>query len=106
MNHAIHSDLAHAMIIGIGDIQIARRVDPNPVRRIHRRGSRGYTIGIEALFAIADHGGNDPAEVDLADQPCRSVADINVAGGIESDAYRTGKLRRACASVITDGAPS
>src|SRR4030095_14196858 len=85
-------DLADAVVLGVGDIDVARGIGLYVHRRVQAALRRRAAIAAEFRAAVARHGGDDSV-ADSANTMVAGVGDEQVAGWIERDA---GWLGKAC----------
>ena len=72
-------DFANPVVRGVGEIQIARRVQGNAHRAVHYGGGGRTVIAVVAGRSIAGHGGDDPRSgIDFADAIIPGIGDVDV----------------------------
>ena len=93
---AVGRDLADALILIIGDINIARSVERHAAREVELRAGGG-AIG-EAGGAVARDGAHDVVGADDADAVVARIRDVDPAAGVDGEAIGAAEARRgACA---------
>ncbi|NYF89820.1 hypothetical protein HDF08_001887 [Edaphobacter lichenicola] len=79
-------DLADAVVVGVGKVEIAGGVDGNARGRVDGSGEDGGPVAGVALRACAGDGGDETsAGIDAADAVVRGVGEIEVAGGVDGE---------------------
>ena len=94
MDDAVRSDEVNGVVAGIGDIEIAHRVDRHAGRRLKRRLRGRAADGGETRLAVARDGPDVAVEGDFADAVIAGVRDEEVAGGIERQSLWSVELGR------------
>src|SRR2546428_2509117 len=77
------SDLANSVVTLVRDVQIAARIQRDPVWVVETRARRRTAIAREGGAAIARHGGDDPRRCgDPANSVVALVRDVDIAARI------------------------
>src|SRR5439155_1371940 len=113
---AAGADLADAVVVRVGDVEVAGGIEGHAVGAAELSGGRGAAVAREALRTGAGVGRDGAAGGDLPDAVVLTLRDVEVAGGIEGHADGFVELRggrgaavacethRTCAGVGRDGA--
>src|SRR5439155_347472 len=80
------NDLANSVVTLVRDVQIAARIQRDPVWVVETRARRRTAIAREGWAAIARHGGDDPRRCsDPANSVVALVRDVEIAARIQRD---------------------
>src|SRR2546426_4094704 len=99
------SDLANSVVTLVRDVQIAARIQRDPVWVIETRARRRTAIAREGGAAIARHGGDDPRRRgDPANSVVALVRDVDIAARIHRDTVRVVEARARRRTALARGA--
>src|SRR6266480_7473517 len=88
------NDLANSVVSLVRDVQIAARIQRDPVWVVETRARRRTAIAREGGAAIARHGGDDPRRRgDPANSVVALVRDVDIAVRIQRDTIRVVEAR-------------
>ena len=93
-------DLAHAMVLRVGDIEIARGIDGQPLRTVELGAGRRAAVAGGTGGAGAGEGGDHALAIHAPHHVVRSVRDIRIARGIHGDAERRIDLRAGSRAAV------
>jgi len=95
-------DHAHALVVGIANVEIEGCIDCNAVREIEPRRRRQAAVTGKCLIAIA-RDGVDYAAGDLANAVVAGVREINIVLAIDSNGCgRVQRCRRGCGAIARE----
>ena len=85
-NHSVGGHFADAVVGRIGDVDIPKRIDGDPVRERHSGGGGWTAVSAEACNTVAGDCLNGAAGADFSNATVPTVGDVEVASGVESQA--------------------
>ena len=103
-HHASGRDLADRVVVGVGHIDVARRVHRHAGGNIEPRGAAG-AIGAAMLPGQSGQRGHHAGRRDLADRVVTGVRHIDVAGAVHRHANGIIKPRGAAGAIGAATAP-
>src|SRR5262249_20669670 len=100
--------LADAMVVGIGDVDVAAAIDGHPGGVVQHGGGRGTAVAGVAGDTVTGDGDDLAGRFDhLADAAVGRIGDVDVAGAIHGDVRRPRQLgggRDLAVAVVAGGA--
>ena len=100
LDGAIDCHLSHARVSQVGDVEIARAIDRQPIRLIEQR-CRGWSaIACKARHARAGDSLDGTIRRNLANPVDGGIGDVDVACAIHSDAFRLAQRGRESLTTI------
>ena len=93
-------DLANAVVVLIGDVEVARPVHRHASGQEERRLDRRAAVSAEASLFRARDGGDRPGAIDPADAVVVSIGDIEVARPVHRHAIGIVETRLSCRAAI------
>jgi hypothetical protein len=71
------------VVAGIGEVDVAERINSHALRRVQLRLRRQTAVAVEPAHARTSDGGDEPVRADLPDPVVETVGDIEVALAVE-----------------------
>ena len=84
-------DLADAVVVGVGDVEVSGRIDGERGGRIQGRGGGEASVAAVALDPVAGDGGDDAAGAYFPDNVVPGLSEVEIAIGVEGDGFREGE---------------
>src|SRR6202041_636172 len=102
-NDAARHDLADAQVLGIGEVDVAGKIDGQSVGEVDLGGGSRAAVARVACDAGSGDGGDDALSIDSADQIVVRIGEIQNARMIDGDALDVSDLGGHRGSAIADG---
>ena len=76
-------ELADAVVVGVGDVEVVGGVESEALRRVECGGGGRAIVAGEALCTCSGNGGDVAGGIDFANDVVRGLHKVEVAGGVE-----------------------